>query len=95
MRRHGGARARSHRRGLAQNPTRGAGPGRNRRSRPRSDPQCTAELAGLGIVDVLVKLAATADLAATSTNPSGASQPPGQNPAPISDRNQAIPETEI
>jgi len=44
---------------------------------------------------VLVNIAAPADVTATSTNPSGANQPPGQNPAPISDRKQAIAGTEI
>src|SRR5689334_23028645 len=38
-------------------------------------------LAGLGEGDVLVNMSASADVVATCTNPSGANQPPGQNPA--------------
>lgn len=54
------------------------------------------ELSGLGNGDVLVTLAATADVTATCTNPAGATQPPGQNPAPITvTGSQAIPEDEI
>lgn len=53
-------------------------------------------LAGLGNGDVLITLDATADVKATCTNPAGATQPPGQNPAPISvTGSQAIPEEEI
>lgn len=53
-------------------------------------------LSGLGNGDVLVSLTATADVTATCTNPSGANQPPGQNPAPITvTGSQAIPEDEI
>jgi hypothetical protein len=54
-------------------------------------------LAGLGNGDVLVTLAATADVTATCANPgAGANEPPGQNPAPITvTGSQAIPEDEI
>jgi hypothetical protein len=53
-------------------------------------------LAGLGNADVLVTLTATADVTATCTNPSGANQPPGQNPAPITvTGSEAIPASEI
>jgi hypothetical protein len=48
---------------------------------------CTLEasgaLSGLGNGDVLVSITAEADVTATCTNPAGANQPPGQNPAPI------------
>ena len=59
--------------------------------------RATGELSGLGNGDVLVNLAATADVTATCTNPgSGGTQPPGQNPAPITvTGSQAIPATEI
>lgn len=54
------------------------------------------ELAGLGNGDLLVELTADANVDATCTNPSGKSQPPGQNPAPISVTGvQPIPEDEI
>jgi hypothetical protein len=54
------------------------------------------ELAGLGGGDVLVTLDAAADVTSTCTNPAGATQPPGQNPAPITvTGSQAIPEAEI
>jgi hypothetical protein len=56
----------------------------------------TGALAGLGSGDVLVNLAATANATAICTNPSGKSQPPGQNPAPVSvSGSQAIPATEV
>ena len=56
----------------------------------------TGALAGLGNGDVLVTLSATADVTSTCTNPSGANQPPGHNPAPITvTGSQAIPEEEI
>lgn len=58
--------------------------------------RATGELAGLGNGDVLVTLSATADVTSTCTNPSGANQPPGHNPAPITvTGSQAIPEDEI
>lgn len=60
---------------------------------PRAEPSftdggltlnATGELAGLGGGNVLVELTATANVDATCTNPAGQTQPPGQNPAPIS-----------
>jgi hypothetical protein len=58
--------------------------------------QATGDLAGLGNGDVLVTLAATADVTSTCTNPAGANQPPGHNPAPITvTGSQAIPASEI
>jgi hypothetical protein len=58
--------------------------------------QAVGELAGLGNGDVVISLTATANVTATCTNPSGANQPPGQNPAPISvSGSQAIPASEI
>src|SRR5436309_10415266 len=53
-------------------------------------------LAGLGNGDVLVNLGATANATAVCTNPAGANQPPGQNPAPVSVAgSQAIPASEV
>lgn len=53
-------------------------------------------LAGLGNGDVLIALFATADVDAVCINPAGATQPPGQNPAPITVAGtQAIPADEI
>jgi len=53
-------------------------------------------LAGLGNEDILVTLTATANATATCTNPAGATQPPGQNPAPVSvSGGEAIPAEEI
>jgi hypothetical protein len=42
-----------------------------------------AAYAGLGNFDTLQTLDATANPTATCTNPAGATQPPGQNPAPV------------
>jgi len=54
------------------------------------------ELAGLGNDDILVTLAATGDPTATCTNPAGATQPPGQNPAEVTlTGSQSIPAEEI
>jgi hypothetical protein len=54
------------------------------------------ELAGLGNGDVLIELTVTASGDATCTNPAGATQPPGQNPAPISVSGvHPIPEEEL
>jgi hypothetical protein len=57
----------------------------------------TGNLAGLGNADVVVTLTALADATATCTNPgSGGTQPPGQNPAPITVQgSEAIPADEI
>lgn len=53
-------------------------------------------LAGLGEGDVTITLTASANATATCTNPAGATQPPGQNPAPTSvSGGEAIPEEEI
>ena len=53
-------------------------------------------LAGLGNGDVLVTLTARANPTATCTNPAGATQPPGQNPAEVEvTGSQAIPASEI
>ncbi len=43
----------------------------------------SATLAGLGNQDLSITLTATANVTATCTNPAGQTQPPGQNPAPI------------
>lgn len=54
------------------------------------------DLAGLGNGDVLVTLTARANPTATCTNPAGATQPPGQNPAEVEvTGSQAIPASEI
>ena len=56
----------------------------------------TGALAGLGAGDVLVNLSATANATSTCTNPAGQSQPPGQNPAPVSvSGTQAIPASQV
>lgn len=57
--------------------------------------QAAGALAGLGNGDVLVTLAAQADVTSTCTN-QGGNQAPGQNPAPITvSGSQAIPEAEL
>jgi hypothetical protein len=43
----------------------------------------TVSYAGLGNFDTLQVLTATGNPTATCTNPAGATQPPGQNPAPV------------
>ena len=43
----------------------------------------TVSYAGLGNFDTLQVLDATGNPTATCTNPAGATQPPGQNPAPV------------
>lgn len=40
-------------------------------------------LTGLGNGDIFISLDAAADAFSTCTNPAGATQPPGQNPAPV------------
>jgi hypothetical protein len=64
-------------------------------STPRGEPSCGAYprmgLDGRRNADVLPRIAATADVSATSTNPSGANQPPGRNPAPITDSKPGDP----
>jgi hypothetical protein len=58
--------------------------------------QASAGLAGLGGDDLLISLTAEANVTATCTNPSGATQPPGQNPAPITvTGSQPIPASQI
>lgn len=58
--------------------------------------QVAGALAGLGNGDVVVALSAAGNVVATCTNPAGANQPPGQNPAPITlTGTQVIPEDEI
>jgi hypothetical protein len=53
-------------------------------------------LAGLGNGDVLITLEAVANVDATCTNPAGQTQPPGQNPAPLTvTGSEAFPASEI
>jgi len=53
-------------------------------------------LSGLGNGNIAVILTATANTTATCTNPAGATQPPGQNPAPTTvSGGQFIPSTSI
>jgi len=56
----------------------------------------SGDIAGLGNADVLIKLNAVAQPISTCTNPSGQSQPPGQNPALVDITGSvAIPASEI
>jgi hypothetical protein len=56
----------------------------------------SGDLAGLGNADVLIKLVAVAQPISTCTNPAGATQPPGQNPALVDiSGSVAIPAAEI
>jgi hypothetical protein len=56
----------------------------------------TGALAGLGNGDVLITITAHANQTATCTNPSGANQPPGQNPAPVTVMgSESIPASEV
>jgi hypothetical protein len=47
-------------------------------------------LAGLGNGDIVINMTATADATATCTNPAGATQPAGRNPAPVTVGGQEI-----
>jgi len=72
---------------------------------PRAEPAFTdngltlsasSALSGLGNGDVDITLDATADTTSTCTNPAGATQPPGQNPAPTDvTGGSSFPATEI
>src|SRR5918996_2421395 len=56
----------------------------------------TVSYAGLGNFDTLQVLDATGNPTATCTNPAGATQPPGQNPAAVDvTGSQSIPAAEI
>jgi hypothetical protein len=59
--------------------------------------KASGALAGLGNGDVVINMVATANAAATCTNPgSGNTQPPGQNPAPVTvSGTQVIPQDQI
>jgi hypothetical protein len=58
--------------------------------------QASGALAGLGKTDISILLSAKANVTATCTNPSGQTQPPGQNPAPITvTGSKAIPKSAI
>ena len=56
----------------------------------------SGSITGLGNGDVVVTLTAVGKPIATCTNPSGANQPPGQNPADVTlSGSQVIPQNEI
>ena len=56
----------------------------------------TVSYAGLGNFDTLQFLSATGNVTATCTNPAGATQPPGQNPAPVTlTGSTAVPKFDI
>jgi hypothetical protein len=56
----------------------------------------TAAYAGLGNFSTQQNLVATANATATCTNPAGATQPPGQNPAPVTVAGStAVPASDI
>ena len=58
--------------------------------------RATGALAGLGGEDIVINMSATANATATCTNPAGRTQPPGQNPAPVTVAgSQIIPKDEI
>jgi hypothetical protein len=72
---------------------------------PKSDPsfidqgltlKTSGTLAGLGNGDVVIDMLAHANATAICTNPGGGTQPPGQNPAPVTVGGQTvIPAAEI
>jgi hypothetical protein len=56
----------------------------------------TGSLTGLGNGDIVVTLTASGQPTSTCTNPSGGTQPPGQNPAVVQvSGQQAIPASEV
>jgi hypothetical protein len=56
----------------------------------------TVSYAGLGNFNTLQTLSATGNVTSTCTNPAGATQPPGQNPAPITlTGSTAVPKGDI
>ena len=56
----------------------------------------TGSLTGLGNGDILVTLTAQGQPTSTCTNPSGANQPPGHNPAVVNvGGSQSIPASEV
>jgi hypothetical protein len=58
--------------------------------------KASGALAGLGNGDVVINMIAHANATATCTNPGGATQPPGQNPAPVTVGGQTvIPQSQI
>jgi hypothetical protein len=59
--------------------------------------RASASLSGLGGGDIVINMSATAEATATCTNPgSGATQPPGQNPADVTvSGSQTIPQDQI
>jgi hypothetical protein len=72
---------------------------------PRAEPSftdlgralaATGELSGLGNADIEVNMTATGNVTSVCINPSGGTQPPGQNPAPITlTGTQTIPASEV